>query len=916
MPYNIDLNKYYNSDKLLLTPNQRLARELVSVACKQKSSKVLSNFNIQSINDFITKLFDSIAETGLLDKPYFVLNHWQRELLFKKIISQRAQNNADNFDDFAEISANSFYKKAVQAWSITQQWQLDWSDWGNYIQPESKLFSQWADLYKQHLAKHHYLDPDDKLNIIINLLNQNEGTSLLKFVIFSEIDFYGFDDYSVQIINFITKLKAASIKVNILDQSIEEFTDIEHVSNNIAVYPADNQQDEYHAVANWAKHHYDNNVEKIGIIVPDLAKHRAELIKVFEQIIPERQIWNISGGEFLSKIAVIKAAVIILEVVISEKVNLSDLRFLLKSDYYLKYVIAANIELPAHDAIRINSLIDQLLSRLENDGYRKLTLSEVIFNINNFNKPLADILSICNSTIKEQELRLPSNWSQLFSKLLLDLGWPAGHSDLIDINNKLYKLQNISSVVYQAIGQWHNCLQQLFLLDNIYGSVAVAHLFKDFKELLDNTPFQIQTDQNKIDILGMLEGAGIHYDKLWLFNLTSDVWPSIPDPNPFIPIDVQRKYNLPHATAERELTYAKNLTKRYLSSAADIVISYSKMQNDQENHLSALISQECKIYCVDSYINNGVNTKDIYLSNDKSTFSIKYFLDEYGPKITKAHIQSGVKAIKLQAACPFRSFSETRLNAVNSYKLNIGPSPQIRGEIIHKVLETIFNEFNTKQKLCDFKSNLELYNSKLHEIIFASINLFKSRYQHIFTTGIIIIETELIYDIIDQWLDLELVREDFTVFALEKKYLLKLNNIEFNVRVDRIDQMVNDEQDLVIIDYKTKEQKISNLYAEQLLEPQLPLYFFINDLKNAAAVLYAQVIEDKPGYSGVSSKEFNIPGCRHVSEWEFLINKWENNLNKLADEYSAGYASVKPIHKEKTCNQCSLLALCRKDEYV
>lgn len=922
--YNIDFDKYYNSHNLLLTPNQRLARKLLSEGCVYKQSKILKSFNIQSLNDFIAKLFDLIIETGLLSKAYFVLNNWQRELLFKKIIDNSSKtNNHNNDNNNIDISADSLYKKAIQAWSIAKQWGLDWHSWFDYLQPESRLFCNWAGLYNNYLLENNYLDPDEKLNIIIELLDVNNSLNnslaFKKLLNITSIDLYGFDDYSVQFSNLITKLKQLSIKINILDLNLGVEEQKLCGNQNINIYTASNQQDEYYAVAAWAKQHYENNINKIGIIVPDLSNHREKLIKVFEEIIPDRQVWNISGGEPLANVPVIKVALIILELVLLGKVSLNDVRFLLKSNHYLKY--GKNIV--DYDQIKLNSQIDDLLCHLENYGYDEVSITDIVAKVGVFNKELADILICSYDSIQSQQLKLPSNWAYIYSQILLDIGWPAGLGAVANNSSEKYSAENISSVIYQAIACLQNCLQQISLLDNIYGSVTANQIYKDLKDLLNNTPFQIETDQNIIDILGMLEGAGINYDKLWLFSLTADVWPSTPDPNPFIPIDIQRKYHLPHATAERELEYAKKLTKRYLVSAQDITISYCKLSDDQENNLSPLVplvpnfNNIHAVYKPDSlYLDKANISKLFNLFNLFDLFDLEYFIDSYGPKITKAHIKSGVKAIRLQALCPFRAFAETRLSAMRNYKLSIGPSVQLRGEIVHKALELFFTEFNTREKLQNLKQDADFYSKKLHQIIYYSINLFKTNYENIFTTGIVIIETELIYDLINQWLDLELLRDNFTVLALEKKYLLKLNNIQFNVRVDRIDQLETSEQEIIIIDYKTNKQNINSLYTEDLLEPQLPLYCFIEGLNKVAAVLYAQILEENPSYNGLGHKQININGCAYEADWELLVNKWKVKINQLANDYSGGLASVTPIYKEQTCSRCHLSGLCRKDDYA
>ena len=119
---------------------------------------------------------------------------------------------------------------------------------------------------------------------------------------------------------------------------------------------------------------------------------------------------------------------------------------------------------------------------------------------------------------------LPSQWAIIFSDILYKLGWPAGVYDNKSGSKSEVKLEIeinpniINSYDFQAINQFNKCLSKLVELDVISGSVSMQYIFLELEKLLNNTVFQIETDDNKIDILGMLEGAGLKYDHLWLLD--------------------------------------------------------------------------------------------------------------------------------------------------------------------------------------------------------------------------------------------------------------------------------------------------------------------------------------------------------------------------------------------------------------
>jgi len=60
-----------------------------------------------------------------------------------------------------------------------------------------------------------------------------------------------------------------------------------------------------------------------------------------------------------------------------------------------------------------------------------------------------------------------------------------------------------------------------------------------------------------IQVLGVLESAGLSFDGLWVMGMNDDQWPPPPRPNPLLPADVLRAAGASHASAEVELDFAR-----------------------------------------------------------------------------------------------------------------------------------------------------------------------------------------------------------------------------------------------------------------------------------------------------------------------------------------------------------------------
>ena len=53
------------------------------------------------------------------------------------------------------------------------------------------------------------------------------------------------------------------------------------------------------------------------------------------------------------------------------------------------------------------------------------------------------------------------------------------------------------------------------------------------------------------------EATGMNFDSLWVMGCTANTLPEQSDPNPFIPIPLQRDYKIPHSGSDWELESAE-----------------------------------------------------------------------------------------------------------------------------------------------------------------------------------------------------------------------------------------------------------------------------------------------------------------------------------------------------------------------
>ena len=146
-----------------------------------------------------------------------------------------------------------------------------------------------------------------------------------------------------------------------------------------------------------------------------------------------------------------------------------------------------------------------------------------------------------------------SEWSRDFSELLEALGWPGDRT--------------LSSREYQVVEKWHGLLSSLATLDAALPPISFAQALSRLQEIAAALPFQVENEGAPIQIMGLLEASGLRFDHLWIMGLHDEALPAAANPNPFLPISMQREHQLPHSSAERELEFAVKLMDRLLQSS-------------------------------------------------------------------------------------------------------------------------------------------------------------------------------------------------------------------------------------------------------------------------------------------------------------------------------------------------------------
>lgn len=779
--------------------------------------------------------------------PYHV---WL-EILLKKysavVLLSEHQEHA-LWDSIIKSETSAVIGLVKQAWEIVKQWQISLSELSDYSD-ETKAFYNWLQDFQAICNSKNLCDKNTVPEIIMDGVQQG------RIKLPARLCLVGFDNIYPQ----QQKL------FQIFSQSVEiAYQDINCLAANEQCIACVDVTTEMMNMAHWAHKTLATNPHAyIGCVIPNLVQIRAEIERIFTKTFCNftSKPFNISVGKTLDQFPIIGTALKILE--LNDGLTTINIDYLLNSPF----VVGAADEKKSRAEFR---------SQLKLLNLDQITLEIVLAHSKCpiFTQLLCKIPNIRNIT------KTPSNWVQFFILILERFG--LGKNLLNDEE-------------CQVLQHFYKLLHKLASLDLVIHEISYTQVLIYFNNMVRRTIFQTPNEQQPIDILGVLEASGINFDHLWIMSMDNHTWPPSPSPNPFIPLALQKKFNLPHASHERELDFCEKIIKRFTHSSKSIIYSYPLCVDDRSCRLSLMIKQALPITLQDLQL-------DVAIMPEPLQKKTELFVEEpFFPINSTEKIHGGSKIFELQALCPFRAFATLRLTAYQKPAWrNI-----MRGVLVHAILEEIWKNINSYQNLLQYSDIL------LQELVGFCIDNTVEKHSRDFigiSDFLIEVEKKCLNQLILKWMQLEKSRLPFEIVSLEKKCEVCFGDLKLKLRIDRIDRLADGT--IMIIDYKTSKQPLSTAgwFNENLTNSQLPLYCMVSE-EEIGAIAFAQLKADAVEFKGISQKDIGIEGIDETPEWSELLVKWRTNLTQLSKDFCAGKALIDP--KNNACRMCELKILCK-----
>lgn len=869
---------------LVLTVNARLARWLKLQYNRQKA-QTQTVWETPSILQFDAWLRQTWVESW---PRRYVLTELQALHLWERIIRNDPETSRLDL-----LHLRGAAKQAAEAHRLLHQYGVTDEPSHYSLSEETLSFHRWRGEYQQQLKRWNAIDPCELLTAV------QKGMEGGTIPVPPSVIFAGFDEWTPELERFIRFLESKSVSVSHYPSAPEPQpetlrTRLHENKRTVQEYP--DPREEVIQCARWVRSVMQPQ-KTIGIVATRMEDYRDLLVREFKAELAPQSVYcwqgqeapfNISLGQPLARERAVDLALKLLETLrpslpvgLYSQVLLSPCFGSWDSERQARW--DRGYQVRKYGLLWVD--VTRELNALDRDALPA------------FRKALEALRDWTQTTGN----RPPSEWARQIAKFLHDMGWPHGERAL-------------TSREFQVHDSWNESLDALATLDGVLGSIHRTTAAATLKRIAQEKVFQPKTREEPIQVVGLLEAAGMQFDHTWILGCHAETLPALHDPNPFIPIHLQRKHQLPHCTPTRSLRFYENVLSNLLSTAPDVQLSYPETAGDQELLLSPML-KNVEVVRVDLTTLPSHRVIDL--------FQEQTILEAVEDRLTlpmttqeRASLRGGHSILKHQAECPFRAFALHRLRAETPEWREFELSALERGNLVHTILEKFWFQIKTKRNL-EARFADGTVASEVEKLVDAVLQERASLFygQEEFKK----LERERLCGLILEWLEVERKREDFEVMDAEKKIELTLGGLNLSLQIDRIDQLGGDRK--ALIDYKTGGGPLINgWYDERILEPQLPLYCLAHP---ADAILFAKVNKGNCGFSGMGRDGLNLPGFNNrredkggFADWDTAVQAWRSRLEATAGLFLQGDLKVDPAPKANPCRNCELPTLCRKAELL
>ncbi len=475
------------------------------------------------------------------------------------------------------------------------------------------------------------------------------------------------------------------------------------------------------------------------------------------------------------------------------------------------------------------------------------------------------------------------------------------------------------SDLFQLDEAWAKAIHGWTESDRWLPPISWRQAVGEIAQLASVQTFQPRAGKARIQVMGLLESAGVPFDAAWITGFTDRVLPESFKPSPMLPRAWQATHNVGLGSRDEIRRRANALWANWNALSGSLCVSFTGEIETGEQRISPLAEA--------LQVQDHAAISATRASGDRV---ISKYADEALPVVmdsAKSELRPlSAGDVERQAHCP-RKATASFMRLQEWPEHVVGISPRVRGTLVHEVMAAIgdarmrgVNEGGGEPDAATLRA--------VASDAFAHATTVEAEKRPRIPAAVWAIERARLLPLVDQVLALDAARNGFRVIAVEEEVKTTLFNAAFKMRVDRVDDFAaannDDDRFGVVFDYKTGGAARSDWFAEnssgRLAAPQLPLYLFAlhaimpPESPRMGAVGYIIISDDDVKFVGLGADP-SLAGkkaAKDEPEWFDLTTQWKAQLTQLVNEIETGIAEVAPLKGRATCRYCGFAAFCRE----
>ena len=264
--------------------------------------------------------------------------------------------------------------------------------------------------------------------------------------------------------------------------------------------------------------------------------------------------------------------------------------------------------------------------------------------------------------------------------------------------------RTLDSEDYQTFQKWRELVSGLSMLDPVLGSLRYDDALDWLARLSADTLFQPETEEVPIQVLGVLESAGIEFDHLFVTGLHDEAWPDAARPNPLLPVRAPARTSRAACWRRVGARLCQTHDRRFGSGGArHRCVQLSSRSMAIASCVAARCSPRCQSprrSCLGPPANRRIEMGMTYAMRAAWIGTAGATHRRHGPPLASGYAVAVVRRC-WQTSRPvhFRAFAIHRLGASGLEEGRPGLDPRERGTLLHRTLSQLWGELESQARL-------------------------------------------------------------------------------------------------------------------------------------------------------------------------------------------------------------------------